>query len=102
MAESTGLPSLREAVEHAQVGTEGVLEFSERLKIAGSNVAKQLHVSYQSGNEYLRLDTLLAALQQAGTVKVFEYRGRGAGEQPRLVADVEVAGEIFQLIYHLV
>jgi hypothetical protein len=102
MASRTGFAALGEALKQAQVDTDADLELTESSAMAGAIVPiKQLHASYRSGNEYLRLDTLLCALGDVGTVKVFEYRGRGAGEKPTLVADVDIAGELYQLIYHL-
>ena len=101
VAENNRFESLRTALEKAQVGTDGELELTESSAMAGIKAIKQLHASYRAGNEYLRLDTLLDELRAAGAVKVFEFRGRGAGEQPRLVVDIDIAGEAFQLIYHL-
>lgn len=101
MAANTKLDALRGAFQNAQVEADGEYEFTESSEMLGINVVKQLHVSYRSGNEYLRLDLLLQALGKVGTVVVFEFRGRGQQEQIRIVADVNIAGEIYQLIYSL-
>ena len=101
MTSGTPLDALRDALSQARVGTGGELELIESSATASISVVSQLHVYYRSGNEYLRLDVLLRALGSVGTVKVFEYRGRGAGEKPRLVVDIEINGEWYQLIYHL-
>ena len=101
MDEISKFDGLQAALKKAQVDTGCELELTELSAMAGINAIKQLHVSYRAGNEYLRLDTLVDELRAIGAVKVFEFRGRGASEQPRLVAEIDIAGETFQLIYHL-
>jgi hypothetical protein len=101
VTESNVFNGLRAALKKAQVGTDGELEFAEASETVGIMVIKQLHASYRAGEEYMRLDTLLEELRTLGTVKVFEFRGHRAGAEPRLVADIDIAGERFQVIYHL-
>ena len=89
---------LRQAVEAANVNHECSFDLQEHVEQVGGQPVTQLIVSYRSGNEYLRLDRLLENL---GTVRVFEFRGRGAGDLFSLVADVAFDREVFQLIYRL-
>jgi len=101
MDRSTGYQILKEVVLNATTGTDVELEFQESSTFVSTQSIKQLQVAYLKGNEYLRLDNLQESLRQAGQLSVFEYRGRGTREQPTLVADVDLDGEKFQLIYLL-
>lgn len=100
MANGSTLQAIRAAFEQAQ-GDGGVYDFTEHSAVAGISLIRQLHVTYRSGNEYLRLDTLLEGLAAVGTVQVFEFRGRGRNDAPQLMADIKVGSEVCQLIYLL-
>lgn len=103
MVEDSGFASLRQAIAQAQVGTDADVDYVETETIVATIAVKQLNIIYKSGNEYLRLDRFYEALQRCGKVEVFEFRGRGRepNEQPTLVADVRIAGQRYQVIYHL-
>lgn len=92
---------LRNAICTANVNGGAVLDFTKQVVCVAAVPIKQLHVSYKSGNESLRLDQLLEQLDAVGKVEVFEYRGRGSQETPRIVADVRFDDETYQLVYHL-
>ncbi len=77
MAEDPGFTSLRNAFTQAKVGSDSDLDYEETSAAVAAITIKQLHVTYKTGNEYLRLDRLYEALQKCGTVKVFEFRGQG-------------------------
>lgn len=103
MPEGSGFAKLRDALNKAKVGTESDLEFAKTPVVVAALSIKQLHVTYKSGNEFLQLGVLYEALQECGEVNAFEFRGRGGqpGECPTLVADLDISGEKYQLIYHL-
>lgn len=101
MSKETVFTSLRAAFSQAQVGTDAFIDFAESSDVIAGVLVHQLRVSYQRGNEYIRLDSLLSALGRVGKVDVFEYRGRGRNELPSLVADVLAGGERYRLMYAL-
>lgn len=101
MAGSSGYQALRKAVLQAKVGTDAELEFEETTVLVAALAVKQLRVTYLSGNEYLSLVNLQEGLEHAGELKAFEYRGRGSEEQPTLVADVDIEGDKYQIVYLL-
>jgi len=92
---------LRDAVRAANLNQDANFTFREEAAPAAARPIMQLHVSYDSGNEYLRLDQLLDQLRRVGAVQVFEFRGRGTGEPPKFVADVRCQDATYQLLYHL-
>ncbi len=93
---------LRQAFENARNACDaGEFEFDEHCGGAAGTSTRQLWVTYKGGNEHLQLDRLLDALRNEGDIAVFELRGRGRDEAPKLVIDFEHDGETSQLIYCL-
>jgi hypothetical protein len=95
------LDVLRKAIESAMVGQDVDLQFNEHSVTIATLTVPQLRVSYQSGNEYMRLDRLLDYLRSVGTVEAFEFRGRGRSEVPTIVVDVRIDDNVVQLVYDL-
>ena len=93
---------LRDAIETSNVNGDAVFAFSEKPALSAAVTLKQSHVEYKSGNEYLRIDRLIAALNECGDFQLCEFRGRGGDDgKRRLVCDVKFDGEAYQLVYHL-
>lgn len=99
----TSYDALRVAIEAANVNGDADFAYCEKPDAIGAVTVKQLHVEYKSGNEYLRLDKLIAALSECGDFQLCEYRGRGRDDdgKRRLVCDVTFDGDPYQLVYHL-
>jgi hypothetical protein len=98
----TPYDALRIAIKAANVNGDADFAYSERTAAIAAVTVKQLHVEYKSGNEYLRLDRLIAALSECADLQLCEYRGRGGDDgQRRLVCDVTFDGDPYQLVYHL-
>lgn len=92
---------VRFAIEAANVNGDAEFGYGqEMLSVAGKKV-NQLRVQYSGGNEYLRLDTMLRCLGEIGKLLLFEFRGRGTGESPKLVAEMRVQDEVYQILYFL-
>jgi hypothetical protein len=92
---------IEQAVRECNPNHDAQFAFTRKLVCKGGLPISQIHVRYLDGNEYLRLDHLLDQLRAVTEVQVFEYRGRGREETPRLVADVKFGDKIFQLLYDL-
>ena len=102
MAPTTPYDALRGAIKAANVNGDADFAFSEQTAPIGAVTVKQLHVEYKSGNEYVRIDRLIAALSECGDFQLCEYRGRGGDDgKLRLVCDIKFDGDRYQLIYHL-
>ncbi len=92
---------LRSAIRDANINGDANFGFGQQTIEAVGTSVKQLRVQYSDGNEYLRLDLLLKSFAAIGRVLSFEYRGRGRNESPRLVAEVDVQNEVYQIVYFL-
>lgn len=98
----TPYKTIRDAIITANVNGDANFAFSEKTVAIAAVTVKQLHVEYESGNEYLRIDKLITALSECGDFQLCEYRGRGDDDGKRLlVCDVEFDGDPYQVIYHL-
>ena len=98
----TPYDALRDAIKAASVNGDANFAFSEQTASIATVTVKQLHVEYKSGNEYLRIDKLITALSKCGDFQLCEYRGRGGDDgKLRLVCDIKLDGDLYQLIYHL-
>ena len=84
------------------VGTNAELSFErDTTYIAGLSV-KRLLVEYQQGNEFLNLGKFLEVWKELGDSPILEYYGRGSIDDPqKLVAEITISDEKYQLVYFL-
>jgi len=77
MTKDLGYALLRDAINQAKSDIDSDLDYKEKLGNPGGIPTKQLVVTYKTGNEYFRLDSLYQALQNCGAVRALEFNGRG-------------------------
>ena len=85
---------LRTAFEAANVNHDAEFGYAgETISESGTQV-NQLRIQYSGGNEYIRIDHLMKSLAEVGKILLFEFRGRGGRESPRLVVEVEIDDQV--------
>ncbi len=99
--EEAFLAAVKQAFYEANVNHDCVFEYTPTTTAAAMFPVSQCIVRYESGNEYIRLDTLINSLGKFGTVSLIEYRGRGHNDDNQLVFEFKFYGVIHQVIYIL-
>lgn len=99
--EEAFLGFVQQAFHEANVCHDCVFRFETRSVVFAGLQGTQCIVTYESGNEYIRLDKLIACLNKSGEIKLIEFRGRGREEASHLLIEFKFENEPHQVIYLL-
>lgn len=99
--EDAFLAAVKQAFHAANVCHDCIFKYTLQTKMAAVLPVSQCIVEYETGNEYIRLDTLIEAFHRFGDVKLIEYRGRGSTDAIQLLFEFKFEGQPHQVVYIL-
>ena len=99
--EEAFLSFVKQAFHEANVCHDCEFRFETKSVVSAGLQGAQCIVTYESGNEYILLDKLIACLNKSGEIKLIEFRGRGRQEASQLLFEFKFENVPHQVIYLL-
>ena len=93
--------AVRQAFHEANATHDCTLTYTTRITSYAALSIAQCIVSYESGNEFFRLDTLIESFRRFGEIARIEFRGRGGSDATQLLFEFIFDGKPHQVIYVL-
>jgi hypothetical protein len=99
--EDSFIGSVKQAFHEANVCHDCEFVFLPSHITVAAITISQCIVAYKDGNEYLRLDILIAAIKHFADIGLIEFRGRGGDNANQLLIELKIDGVPHQIIYLL-